>query len=133
MTLFDAPRTFISLRINMTNMVLEHVGGATRHCIHNILLCFFLLLTGFYLMWFGHCGFLEMTKLACGDQARSICGGMHHNGALRTGSKLAHVLCRHVVPGVGSVGSPGFYAVHCNSENHIDTNINEDSSLLCNQ
>jgi hypothetical protein len=30
---------------------------------------------------------------------------------LRTGLKMAHVLCRHVVPGVGSVGSPGFYAV----------------------
>ena len=27
---------------------------------------------------------------------------------LRTGLKMAHVLCRHVVPGVGSVGSPQF-------------------------
>jgi hypothetical protein len=32
---------------------------------------------------------------------------------LRTGLKMAHLLCRHVVPGVGSVGSPGFYAVVC--------------------
>jgi hypothetical protein len=29
----------------------------------------------------GHCGFLEMTKRACADRAKSICG-MYQNGAL---------------------------------------------------
>jgi hypothetical protein len=47
-----------------------------------ILLCFLLFVTGFYPVWFGHCGFLEMKKLACGDRARGICG-MHRDGALR--------------------------------------------------
>jgi hypothetical protein len=76
MTLFDAPRILISLCINMSNMVLEQV-------VHRmyILLCFLLLVTGFYPVWFGHCGFLEMKKLACGDRAKGI-GGMYHNGAL---------------------------------------------------
>jgi hypothetical protein len=78
-----------------------------------ILLCFLLLVTGFYPVWFGHCGFLEMKKLAW----RSGEGQLRHASrwcteiGLRTGSKMAHVLCRHVVPGVGSVGSPGFYTV----------------------
>jgi hypothetical protein len=48
-----------------------------------ILLCFLLLVTGFYPVWFGHCGLLEMKKLACGDRARSIICGMHRDGALR--------------------------------------------------
>jgi hypothetical protein len=78
MTLFDAPRTFISLCINMSNMVLEHVGGAARHCIVYVHSFVFppschRFLSGVV----GHCGFLEMKKLAWG-----ICG-MHRDGALR--------------------------------------------------
>ena len=41
-----------------------------------ILLCFLLLVTGFYPMWFGHYGFLESKKLACGD--RATCTTMVH-------------------------------------------------------
>jgi hypothetical protein len=41
MTLFDAPRTFISLCINVSNMVLKHVGGAARHCIVCTFFCVF--------------------------------------------------------------------------------------------
>jgi hypothetical protein len=39
-----------------------------------IILCFLMLVTGFYPVGFGHCGFLEIKKLACGDRARGICG-----------------------------------------------------------
>ena len=84
--------------------------SSSLHCMY-ILLCFLLLVTGFYPVWFGHCGFLETKKLACGGWARSFCG-MHRvwctERRLRTGLKMTHVLCRHVVRGVGSVGSPEF-------------------------
>jgi hypothetical protein len=110
MTLFDAPRKFIYLCINMSNMVF----GTCWRCsssLHRmyILLCFLLLLvTGFYPVWCGHCGFLEILPAEIGE------GHLRHapqwctERGLRTGLKMAHVLCRHMVPGVGS---PGFYAV----------------------
>lgn len=87
MTLFNALRTFISLCINMSNMVLGHAGDAARHCIVRTFFLCFLLVTGFHPVWSGHCGFLGTKKLACGDQARSICG-MHRYGVLREDSKL---------------------------------------------
>jgi hypothetical protein len=64
-------------------MVLEHVGGAafvTALYVH-----YFVFLPSSYqrflsdLVW--SLRFPEMTKLACGDRVRGICG-MHHNGAL---------------------------------------------------
>jgi hypothetical protein len=76
-----------------------------------ILLCFLLLVTGFYPVWFGHCGFLETRSLPA-EVGRGASAACTAYGALRedcgAGLKMAHVLCRHVVPGVGSVGSPEF-------------------------
>jgi hypothetical protein len=71
MKLFEAPRIFISLCINMSNMVLEQFGGAavTASYVHS-----FVFSPSCHTVWFGHCGFLEMKKLACGDWARGICG-----------------------------------------------------------
>jgi hypothetical protein len=49
-------------------------------------------------------------------RARSICGVQLLAGAVKedygAGPKMGHVTCRHVLPGVGSMGSPG-WSVHC--------------------
>jgi hypothetical protein len=109
MTLFDASRTF------MHKHVQHGLGTCWRYSssLHRmyILLCFLLLVTGFYPVWFGHCGFLEMKKRRSGKGHLLHAPRWCTERGLRTGLKMAHVLCRHVVPGVGSVGSPGFYAV----------------------
>jgi hypothetical protein len=114
MTLFDAPRTFISLCINMSNMVLEHVGGAARHCIVCTFFCVssscrrFLSGVVWSLRFFGD---EEACLWRSGEWHLRHAPRWCTERGLQTDLKMAHVLCRHVVPGVGSVGSPGFYAV----------------------
>jgi hypothetical protein len=81
MTLFDAPRTFISLCINMLNIFLEHVGGAARYCIVCTFFCVSSFLSQFLSGVVWSLRFLGDDEIRRGDQARSI-GGMHCNGAL---------------------------------------------------
>jgi hypothetical protein len=86
------------------------VQSSTASYVH--LFVFFLLLTGFNPTWFGHYGFLEDEGLSA-KRARSICSVHLLAGAVKedygAGPKMGHVTCRHVLPGVGSMGSPEWF------------------------
>jgi hypothetical protein len=58
MAMFKASRTSISFRMNLSDLVSGHVGGAVVNCIVCTFVCVFLLVTGFTPAWFGHYGFL---------------------------------------------------------------------------
>jgi hypothetical protein len=73
MAMFKASRTSISFRMNLSDLVSGHVGGAVVNCIVCTFVCVFLLVTGFNPAWFGHNGFLEDEGLSA-KRARSICG-----------------------------------------------------------
>jgi hypothetical protein len=108
--LVKASRTSISFRMNLSSMVSGHVGGAvqssTASYVH--LFVFFFLVTGFNPAWFGHYGFLvDEGHVRHADEKHLRCtlaGAVKEDyGA---GLKMGHAACTHVLPGVGSMGSP---------------------------
>jgi hypothetical protein len=91
----------------------EHVGGVACHCI----ICTFFCVSSFLSQVFIRCGLVTAFRLGLGlglpgdDEASLFRSGeeyLRHAPqwctvrGLWSGSKMAHVLCRHVVPGVES-------------------------------
>jgi hypothetical protein len=108
--MFKALRTSIFSRINLSGMVSGHVGGAVVNCIVCTFVCVFHSCHRFLtrrglvttVSW-------KIRGLSA-KRARSICGVHLLVGAVKedygAGSKMGHVTCRPVLPGVGSMGSP---------------------------
>ena len=94
----------------MSSLVSDHTGGAARllHCMY-ILVCVFLLVTGFNPAWYGHYGFLEdeeLVRQASEKHLQHAPFGWYSEKDYGTGLKMVHVTCRHVMPSVGSMESP---------------------------
>jgi hypothetical protein len=83
------------------------VQSSTASYVH--VFVFFILVTGLNPAWFGYYGFLEDEELVrhAGDKhlrCAPLAGAVKEDyGA---GPKMGHMTCRHVLPGVGSMGSP---------------------------